>query len=112
MAVPQIVRGATGAPGTVAYPSGLNTGIFNELNMVIPDWIPKLIAKYGNSSYMLASEILGRSTVEEQTTTTNTYSHFEKGRTFGVGLVATNVTGVTAGNAITITFKSPESYND
>lgn len=112
MAVPQIVRGATGAPGTIAYPSGLTTGIFNELNMVIPDWIPKLIAKYGNSSYMLASEILGRSTVEEQTTTTNTYSHFEKGRTFGVGLVATNVTGVTSGAAITVTFKSPESYND
>lgn len=112
MATPGIYRGATGAPGTVAYPSGLTTGIFNELNMVIPDWIPKLIAKYGNDSYMLASEILGRSTVEDQTTTTNTYSHFERGRLFGVGLVNADVTGVTSGAAITVTFKSPQSYND
>src|SRR3954471_4248529 len=112
MAVPGIVRGATGAPGTVAYPSGITTSIFNELNMVIPDWIPKLIAKYGNDSYMLVSEILGRSTVEEQTTTTNTYSHFERGRLFGVGIVNANVTGATTDTAITVTFKSPDSYND
>lgn len=112
MAVPGIVRGATGAPGTVAYPSGLTTGIFNELNFVIPDYIPKLMAKYGNDSYMLVSELLGRSTVEEQTTTTNTYSHFERGRLFGVGLVNANVNGVTAGSTVSITFKSPESYND
>lgn len=108
----QIVRGATGQPGTIAYPSGITTGIFNELNMVIPEWIPKLISKYGNSSYMLAAEILGRSTVEETSTTTNTYSHFEKGRIFGSGLVSANVTGVTVGAAITVTFKSPESYNN
>lgn len=112
MAVPAIIRGATGAPGTVAYPSGLTTGIFNELNMVIPDWIPELIAKYGNSSYMLASEILGRSTVEEQTTSTNTFSHFEKGRPFGVALVNANVASTVAGTAISVTLKSPESYND
>lgn len=112
MATPGIIRGATGAPGTVAYPSGLTTGIFNELNMVIPDWIPELIAKYGNSSYMLASEILGRSTVEEQTTSTNTFSHFEKGRPFGVALVNANVSSTVAGTAINVTLKSPESYND
>lgn len=112
MAVPAIIRGATGAPGTIAYPSGLTTGIFNELNMVIPDWIPELIAKYGNSSYMLASEILGRSTVEEQTTSTNTFSHFEKGRPFGVALVNANVSSTVAGTAISVTLKSPESYND
>ncbi len=112
MAVPGIVRGATGAPGTVAYPAGLTTGIFNELNMVIPEYIPQLIAKYGNDSYMLVSEILGRSTVEEQSTDTNTFSHFERGRLFGVGIVNANVTGVAAAATITITFKSPESYND
>ena len=111
MAIPAIYRGATGAPGTIAYPSGLTTGIFNELNMVVYDWIPKLIAKYGNSSYMLAQEILGASTIEEQTTTTNTYSHFEKGRPFGVGLVNANVSA-TSGATISITFKSPDSYND
>lgn len=112
MASPGIQRGATGAPGTVGYPSGLTTGIFNELNMVIADWIPQLIAKYGNSSYMLASEILGRSTVEEQSTSTNTFSHFERGRPFGVALVNANVASSVAGTAINVTLKSPESYND
>jgi hypothetical protein len=107
-----IIRGATGQPGTVGYPSGITTGIFNELNFVIPDYIPGLINKYGNESYMLASEILGNSIVEDTTTTTNTYSHFEKGRLYGSGLVANNVTGVTVGATINITLASPQSYND
>lgn len=107
-----IVRGATGQPGPVAYPSGITTGIFNELNFVIPDYIPGIIAKYGNSSYMLAMEILGRTSVETVNTTTNTFSHFEKGRPFGSGLVANNVTSNVAGAAINITLKSPESYNN
>ncbi len=59
-----IVRGATGQPGPIAYPLGITTGIFNELNFVIPDYIPGIIAKYGNSKYMLIMEILGRSTVK------------------------------------------------
>lgn len=112
MATPGIYRGASGAPGTVAYASGITTGIFNELNFVVPEWIPKLMAKYGNDSYMLVSEILGRSTVEEASTTTATFSHFERGRLFGVGIVNANVLGVTSGAAVTVTFKSPDSYND
>lgn len=107
-----IVRGATGQPGPVAYPSGITTAIFNELNFVIPDYIPGLVVKYGNSSYMLAMEILGRTTVEQVNTTTNTFSHFEKGRPFGSGLVASNVTSSVAGDPINITLKSPESYNN
>ena len=107
-----IVRGATGQPGAAAYPSGITTGIFNELNFVIPDYIPQIVAKYGNSSYMLAMEILGNSNVETVNTSTNTFSHFEKGRPFGSGLVSANVTGVTSGAAITVTFKSPDSYNN
>ena len=107
-----IVRGATGQPGAAAYPSGITTGIFNELNFVIPDYIPQIVAKYGNSSYMLAMEILGSSNVETVNTSTNTFSHFEKGRPFGSGLVSANVTGVTSGAAITVTFKSPDSYNN
>lgn len=107
-----IVRGATGQPGPVAYPSGITTAIFNDLNFVIPDYIPGLIAKYGNSSYMLVNEILGGSNVEQVNTTTNTFSHFEKGRLYGSGLVAANVTSNTPGAAINVTLKSPESYND
>jgi hypothetical protein len=107
-----IVRGASGAPGVVAYPSGLTTGIFNELNFVTPDWQPKLMAKYGNSSYMLIGEILGKGVIKEDLTTTNTFSHFEKGRSFGVGIVNANVTGITAGADVTAVLKSPESYND
>lgn len=107
-----IVRGATGQPGPIAYPSGITTAIFNDLNMVIPDYIPGLISKYGNSSYMFVSEILGRSVVEEANTTTNTFSHFEKGRIFGSGIVNANVTSSVAGAAINIVLKSPESYNN
>ena len=107
-----IIRGATGQPGPVAYPNGITTGIFNDLNFVIPDYIPQLVAKYGNDSYMLAMEILGRSTVEDTSTTTNTFSHFEKGRLFGSGLVAAQVGPNTPGAAVSVTLKSPESYNN
>lgn len=107
-----IVRGASGQPGPVAYPSGLTTGIFNELNFVIPDYIPGLIAKYGNSSYMLAAEILGNSNIEQANTTTNTFSHFEKGRPYGSGIVALQVAQGASGAAVSVTLKSPESYNN
>lgn len=107
-----IVRGATGQPGPVAYPSGLTTGIFNDLNFVIPDYIPGLIAKYGNSQYMLAVEILGNSNIEQVNTTTNTFSHFEKGRPYGSGLVAATVASGAAGAAVSVVLKSPESYNN
>lgn len=107
-----IVRGATGQPGPIAYPSGITTGIFNELNFVIPDYIPGIVAKYGNSSWALAMEILGNSVVEKASTTTNTFSHFEKGRPFGSGLVAAPVTSSVAGAAINVTLKSPDSYNN
>jgi len=107
-----IIRGATGQPGPIAYPSGITTGIFNELNFVIPEYIPGLIAKYGNSDFPFMMEILGRSCVENVNTTTNTYSHFEKGRPFGSGLVAGDVESTVAGDAINITLKSPESYNN
>lgn len=105
-----IIRGATGQPGPGAYAQGLTTGIFNDLNFVIPDYIPGLIAKYGNSSYMLAAEILGNSNIEQVNTSTNTYSHFEKGRPYGSGLVASNVAATGVNNDIIITLKSPQSY--
>lgn len=107
-----IIRGATGQPGSVAYPSGITTGIFNELNFVIPDYIPGIVAKYGNSSYALVMEILGRTNVETVSTQTNTFSHFEKGRPFGSGIVASTVAQGAVGAAVSVTLKSPESYNN
>jgi hypothetical protein len=107
-----VVRGATGQPGPIAYPSGITTGIFNELNFVIPDYIPGIVAKYGNTSYALVMEILGRSVVEEVNTQTNTFSHFEKGRAFGSGIVAAAVPQGASGAAVNVTLKSPESYNN
>ena len=107
-----IIAGAKGSPGVVAYPAGLTMGIFNELNFVIPEYIPKIVAKYGNNSYMLANEILGNSVIKEDMVTTNTYSHFEKGRSFGVGIVNANVLGVTAGADVIAVLKSPDSYNN
>lgn len=104
------IRGATGQPGPGSYAQGLTTGIFNDLNFVIPDYIPGLIAKYGNSSYMLAAEILGNSNIEQVNTSTNTYSHFEKGRPYGSGLVASNVAATGVNNQVIITLKSPQSY--
>jgi hypothetical protein len=111
MSLPTVIRGVGGAPGVIGYDSGLTTGIFNELNYVIPEYKDKLFSKYGNDSYMLVAEVLGRSTIEEVSTTTNTISHFEKGRIFGVGFVNADVSS-SSGADITITLKSPESYND
>jgi len=107
-----IVRGASGQPGPVAYPSGITSAIFNELNFVIPDYIPGLISKYGNSQYMLAMEILGNTVIEQANTTTNTYSHFEKGRPYGSGIVNAQVNAGASGAAVSVTLKSPQSYND
>jgi hypothetical protein len=61
---------------------------------------------------MLAREILGGGVVQTGTTTTGTFSHFEKGRSFGVVIVNANVTGITSGVNVTFVGKSPESYND
>lgn len=106
-----IIRGAQGAPGTIAYPSGLTSAVFNELNYVIPKYDKPLQQKFGNN-YIVMSELLGNSVIREDMTTTNTYSHFEVGRYFGVVLVNANVIGLTSGTNVTFVCKSPESYND
>jgi hypothetical protein len=108
----QIFRGATGQPGPVGYSAGVTTGIFNDLNFVIPDYIPGLIAKYGNSSYTLVMEILGNTNIEQVSSQTNTFSHFEKGRPFGSGIVSATVSSGAAGSAVNVVLKSPDSYNN
>lgn len=112
MAVPAINRGPQGMPGTIGYPTGITAGIFNDVDMVIPDWIPKLIGKYGNDDYFMINQILGRTVLEDASTQTGTFSHFEKGRIFGAGIVNANVASGAVGAAVTITFKSPDSYNN
>lgn len=108
-----IVSGSIGGqPGSIGYPSGITTGIFNELNFVVSDYLTPLFAKYGNSNLTLIMEALGKSVVESVNTTTNTFSHFEKGRPFGSGLVNANVNSTVAGTAINVTLKSPASYNN
>lgn len=107
-----IARGATGQPGPVAYSGGLTTGVFNDLNFVINEYIPGLISKYGNTSYLLAMEILGNTVVEEVNTQTATFSHFERGRSYGSGIVNADVSSTIAGANISITLKSPDSYNN
>jgi hypothetical protein len=111
MALPGVIRGVGGAPGVVGYPSGITTSVFNELNYVIPEYRPKLVSKYGNDSWVLMSEMVGASVVEEVSTTTNTFSHFERGRIYGVGIINANV-AASSGSTISITLKSPDSYND
>lgn len=107
-----IVKGATGSPGAAAYPVGQTMGMFNELNFVVPDWKDALISKYGNSSYLLIKEILGGTVYREDSTSTNTFSHFEKGRSFGVGFVNATVTGIVSGANVTFIAKAPDSYNN
>jgi len=106
-----IIRGAQGSPGTIGYQNGLTSSVFNELNFVIPKYEKQLQHKFGNS-YVVMSELLGNSVIREDMTTTNTFSHFEVGRYFGVVLVDANVTGITSGANVTFVCKSPESYND
>lgn len=106
-----IIRGAQGAPGTMGYQNGLTSTVFNELNFVIPKYEKQLQKKFGNS-YVVMSELLGNSVFKTDMTTTNTFSHFEQGRYYGVVLVNANVTGVTSGGNVTFVCKSPESYND
>jgi len=57
-------------------------------------------------------EILGRTNVEQVSTQTNTFSHFEKGRPFGSGIVSATVAQGAVGAAVSVTLKSPESYNN
>lgn len=51
--------------------------LFNDLNLIIPDYIPQLMAKYGNESYLLVWEILGNKNDGEIVVNKNT-SQFTK----------------------------------
>lgn len=107
-----IIQGATGAPGAQAYgQQATNAALFNELNIIIPDWIPDLFDRYGTERYALIMEVLNKTTLEEFQTTTRTYSHFEKGRAFGAVFANATVGGITPGADVTVPL-GPGSYNN
>jgi len=41
-------------------PKSPTKAIFNDLQMVIPDWYPKFIEKYADSNYMTVMEAMGQ----------------------------------------------------
>jgi len=106
-----IITGAQGAPGGIGQTNRVSNSLFNEFNFIIPDWIPDMFDRYGRENYALIMEILNKSTLEDFKTQTQTFSHFEKGRSFSAGFVSANVTGVTAGAAVTFTLGTGSYWN-
>jgi len=39
--------------------TSFNSSIINDLNFLIPDYYTKMVEKYGDSNFLLVSEILG-----------------------------------------------------
>lgn len=113
-----VINPAIGAPGPVVYPgNATNTALFNDMNIIIPDLIPELFDRYGAESYGMLMEYMNnyggafRSVVETGTSSTKQFFHYEKGRAFASGTVNANVTGATAGAAITITLAAGSYTN-
>ncbi len=106
-----VIKGVKGSPGFISYTGGLTSAAFSELNYVIPKYESVLKPKFGNN-YLIISELLGNGTVKTGMTTTNTFSHFEVGRYFGVVRVNADVTGLTSGGNAVFVCKSPDSYNN
>lgn len=107
-----------GSPGAVAYPgNATNASLFNDMNIIIPDLIPELFDRYGAENYGMLMDFIGdiggamRSVTEKQTSTTRQFFHYEKGRAFVSGTVNANVTGATAGTAVTITLAAGSYTN-
>lgn len=112
------INPTTGAPGPVVYPgNATNAALFNDMNIIIPDLIPDLYDRYGAESYGMLIEFMGpignamRSITEKGTSSTRQFFHYEKGRAFPSGTVNADVTGATAGTAITITLAAGSYTN-
>jgi hypothetical protein len=113
-----IINPTSGWPGPVVYPgNATNSGLFNDMNIIIPDLIPELYDRYGIEHYGMLMEYMNsyggafRSILEQGTSSTKQFFHYEKGRAFGSGTVNANVTGATAGAAITITLGAGSYFN-
>jgi hypothetical protein len=113
-----IINPAIGAPGPVVYPgNATNAALFNDMNIIIPDLIPELFDRYGAENYGMLMDFMGpvggalRSILDEGTSNTRQFFHYEKGRAFASGTVNANVTGATAGASITITLAAGSYTN-
>src|SRR5690349_15469661 len=113
-----VINPTTGAPGPVVYPgNATNASLFNDMNIVIPDLIPELFDRYGAENYGMLIEFMGpiggamRSIIDKNTSSTRQFFHYEKGRAFPSGTVNANVTGATAGAAITVTLAAGSYTN-
>lgn len=109
----------TGTPGPVVYPgSASSSNLFNDMNIIIPDLIPELYDRYGAENYGMLMEFMNsfggsfRSVIEQGISNTQTFRHYEKGRAFASGLVKSNVTGATAGAALSVTLGGNSYYNN
>lgn len=62
-AAPKIISEIDLSPVKALHP---NAALFNDLNFVIPDYIPSLMAKYGNDNYALVMELIGKESPRHQ----------------------------------------------
>lgn len=113
-----VINPTTGTPGPVVYPgNATNAALFNDMNIIIPDLIPELFDRYGAENYGMLIEFMGpiggamRSIIDKTTSSTRQFFHYEKGRAFPSGTVNANVTGATAGAAITVTLAAGSYTN-
>jgi hypothetical protein len=114
-----IIAPTTGWPGPVVYPgNATNSSLFNDMNIIIPDLIPELFDRYGAENYGMLMEYMNsyggafRSIIEQGTSNTKQFFHYEKGRAFSSATVNANVSGATAGASITVTLGVGSYYNN
>lgn len=51
-------------------------GLFKDLNFVCPDYVDRVVAKYGETSFLMSMELLGK-----ESTNNKSFFHFEKQKT-------------------------------
>lgn len=44
--------------------SGATTGLFNDLHFIVPDYLPKLIEKYGNTNWVDEMELMRKDKIQ------------------------------------------------
>ena len=95
-------------PGAVSISPAQNRALYNDMNVILPQFERQLIGKYGNEMALLF-ELMGQTIVEARTKTRQ-FDHFERRRLRQYVTVNADVTGATAGTSITVTLKSTDHY--